>query len=58
MNIMNSFQISSSGMEVQQLRMAVATENLANANATRTPEGGPYERRLLAVEAKPLKFEY
>jgi flagellar basal-body rod protein FlgC len=32
-------------MEAQRVRAELITENLANADTTRTPEGGPYRRK-------------
>ncbi|MBX7120447.1 MAG: flagellar basal body rod protein FlgC [Gemmatimonadaceae bacterium] len=43
-------QIASSGLSAQRLRMEVATANLANAETTRTAEGGPYQRRVVTME--------
>lgn len=43
-------QISASGMTVQRLRMDVIAQNVANMNTTRTAAGGPYRRRLVAVQ--------
>ncbi len=37
--------ISGSALTAQRLRMDVIANNIANANTTRTPEGGPYRRR-------------
>jgi flagellar basal-body rod protein FlgC len=37
--------ISASGLTAQRLRMDVISENIANINTTRTPEGGPYKRK-------------
>lgn len=45
-----SMQISASGMTVQRLRMDVIAQNVANMNTTRTAAGGPYRRRLVAVQ--------
>lgn len=39
------FSISSSGMEAQRLRMNIIAGNLANAETTRTLEGGAYRRK-------------
>lgn len=36
--------ISSSGLSAERIRMNVIANNIANANATETPEGGPYRR--------------
>ena len=44
---MNSFDIlsiSGSALEAQRRRMNVIASNLANAQSTRTEEGGPYKR--------------
>lgn len=45
MNLFDSISVSASGMSAQRLRAEVLVENLANAETTRTPEGGPYRRR-------------
>ena len=45
MGFFRSMNISSSGLAAQRLRMNVLSTNLANANTTRTPEGGPYKRK-------------
>lgn len=49
-----SMNISSSGMSAQRMRMNILSTNLANAQTTRTPEGGPYRRQDVVFEAKPL----
>jgi flagellar basal-body rod protein FlgC len=46
-----AFAISASGLRAQRLRMDVIAANLANAQSTRTPEGGPYRRREVVLEA-------
>jgi flagellar basal-body rod protein FlgC len=45
MGIAQSLEISASGLTAERLRMDVISNNLANVNTTRTPEGGPYRRR-------------
>ena len=37
--------IAASGLVAQRARMATAASNLANAETTRTPQGGAYRRR-------------
>lgn len=37
--------ISSSGMSAERLRMEVIANNIANANSTRSANGGPYRRQ-------------
>ena len=41
----SSFDISASGISAQRARMDVIANNIANADSTRTPEGGPYRRQ-------------
>ena len=36
--------IVGSGMNAQRVRLNLISSNLANANTTRTPDGGPYRR--------------
>lgn len=43
-------QLSASGLSAQRKRMNVIAENLANAETTRTAEGGPYRRKKVALE--------
>lgn len=43
--IFSAANISASGMAAERVRMDVISQNVANASATRTPEGGPYRRR-------------
>ena len=52
MSIFTGMDISTSGLRAQRLRMDVIAENIANAEATRTPEGGPYRRREVVLEAE------
>lgn len=40
-------------MEVQRVRAELLTENLANAETTRTPEGGPYRRKDAVFQTEP-----
>jgi flagellar basal-body rod protein FlgC len=61
MPLSNVFKIASQGMTAQRERLEAATANLANANTTRTPAGGPYLRRdtifeSVAVEAPGDSF--
>jgi flagellar basal-body rod protein FlgC len=51
MSLFSIFQVSSQGMSAQRERLEAATSNLANANTTRTLEGGPYRRRDVVFEA-------
>lgn len=46
MGIFNSLAVSASGLTAERLRMDIISQNLANANTTRTPSGGPYRRQV------------
>lgn len=42
--------ISASGMAAERLRMEVIANNIANAQSTRSPQGGPYRRLDVVFE--------
>jgi flagellar basal-body rod protein FlgC len=46
----DSMNISASGLTAQRLRMDVISENIANINTTRTPEGGAYKRKTVLFQ--------
>lgn len=46
--------IAVSGISAQRSRMTITASNLANAESTRSAEGGPYRRRDPVFEAQPL----
>lgn len=45
MSLFSSLQVSASGMAAQRTRAELLVENMANAETTRTPEGGPFRRK-------------
>jgi flagellar basal-body rod protein FlgC len=49
-----SIGISASALAAQRVRMNLIAENLANAEVTRTPSGGPYRRRGVVIGARDL----
>jgi len=50
MNIFSAMKISASGLSAERLRMDVISANVANANSTRSPNGGPYRRQVALLE--------
>ena len=52
MALFTGMDITASGMSAQRLRMDVISENIANANTTRTKEGGPYVRKNVILQEK------
>ncbi len=45
MSLFSAIAVSASGLDAQRTRAELITENLANADTTRTPDGGPYKRK-------------
>jgi len=52
MSLFQSLSVSASGMSAQSSRAQIITENLANSETTRTPDGGPYRRKDVVFETK------
>lgn len=50
MSIFSALRISSSGLTAERMRMDVIADNIANAETTRTPDGGPYRRKMVSFE--------
>ncbi len=50
MSIFSALNISASGLTAQRLRMDVTSANLANAQSTETPEGGPYRKQDVVLQ--------
>ncbi|MBX5476151.1 MAG: flagellar basal body rod protein FlgC [Clostridia bacterium] len=46
MSLFGSLDISASGLTAERLRLDLVANNLANADTTRTPGGGPFRRQL------------
>ncbi len=55
MDFHNLFQICGSGLKAQRVRMEIITSNLANAQTTRSPEGGPYQRKIAVFSSRPVE---
>ena len=54
MSLFSSLSVSASGMAVQRTRAEMLVQNLANAETTRTPEGGPYKRKDVLFETQSV----
>jgi flagellar basal-body rod protein FlgC len=51
MNLFGVMDVSGSALEAERLRAEVVASNMANANTTRTPQGGPYKRQEVVFES-------
>lgn len=49
---LTALEISATGLTAQRTRLNVVAENLANAETTRTADGGPYRRKLVVFGAE------
>ncbi len=58
MSFFTSLRVHGSALAAERLRVDLASANLANANSTRTAEGGPYRRRDPILQAVPLSGSF
>jgi len=54
MNLFGLLEVSASALTAERQRAEVVTSNMANAETTRTPEGGPYRRQLVVFRAQRM----
>ena len=52
MSYYDTVEISASGLSAERLAMDVIANNIANANTTRTPQGGAFKRQLVIFAQK------
>ena len=58
MNFMTALKISGSALKAERSRINIAAMNMANANATRTIEGGPYRAKSVVFGAAPMESSF
>lgn len=58
MSLFSALSVSASGMEAQRTRAELLVENLANAETTRTPGGGPYRRKDAVFETQAAELPF
>jgi len=56
MGLFGALYTSASGLTAQRLRMDLIAGNLANAETTRTAQGGPYQRRVAVLAERAPSF--
>jgi flagellar basal-body rod protein FlgC len=57
MKFFQTFDIAASGMRAEQFRMDLISENIANANTTKTADGTPYARKF-AISTPEQKAQF
>lgn len=58
MGMFNSFDINATGMTAQRFRMDIISQNVANANTTRTGDGSPYVRKVVTFTEKDTQTPF
>ena len=58
MDLLSSLRISSSGLAAQRKRMEAHSSNIANAQTTRTAEGGPYQPKEVIFGSEPARESF
>ena len=58
MSLFSLLSVSASGMSAQRARAELLVENLANAETTRTPEGGPYRRKDVVFSSQSAESPF
>ena len=53
MDLFSAMRVSASGLDAQLKRMNTISSNIANAETTRTENGGPYKRKDPVLKAVP-----
>ena len=52
MGVFSAMNVSATGMTAQQIRMDIISENIANANTTKTENGKAYRRKTVVFAEK------
>ena len=52
MSLFKSFGVNASGMTAERYRMDIISQNVANANTTRTEDGTAYRRKIVTFQEK------
>ncbi len=58
MSLFSAISVGASGMAAQRARAELLVENLANAETTRTPGGGPYRRKDAVFESSDISSPF
>ncbi len=58
MGMFHSINVSATGLTAQKTRLDAISDNIANVNTTRTPEGGPFRRTLVRLRTQEERMTY
>ena len=57
MNLIPGLEITGGALNAQKTRLDIVAQNIANAQTTRTPNGGPYQRQIVSFETELIRQE-
>jgi len=55
MNLISGVDVSASALTAQKTRLDIVAQNIANAQTTRTPKGGAYQRQVVSFESELIR---
>ena len=55
MNLISGIDVTAGALNAQKTRLDIVAQNIANAQTTRTPNGGPYQRQVVSFETELLR---
>jgi flagellar basal-body rod protein FlgC len=54
-NLISGIDVSAGALNAQKTRLDIVSQNIANAQTTRTPSGGPYQRQIVSFESELVR---
>ncbi len=57
MNLISGIDVTAGALNAQKTRLDIVAQNIANAQTTRTPGGGPYQRQVVSFETELVKSQ-
>ena len=55
MNLISGIDVTAGALNAQKTRLDIVAQNIANAETTRTPEGGPYQSQVVSFESELVR---
>ena len=55
MNLISGIDVTAGALNAQKTRLDIVAQNIANAQTTRTPNGGPYQREVVSFETELIR---
>lgn len=55
MSLISGIDITAGALNAQKTRLDMVAQNIANAQTTRTPSGGPYQRQVVSFETELVR---